>query len=56
LKECEEAEEAYMEAGTEEESDGDYEEADDFDPEFSIFGSERVIEKNESILGKRSRV
>ena len=39
----------------ENESEGEYEEIDDFDPEFSIFGSDKVVEKKESVLGKRVR-
>ena len=39
----------------EEDYDNDYEEVEDFDPEYSVFGSEKVIEKKESVLGKRAR-
>ena len=39
-----------------EQSDDDYEEIEDYDPEFSVFGSEQVVEKKaESVLGKRNR-
>ena len=36
-------------------SDEEYEEIDDFDGEFSVFGSDQVVEKKESVLGKRNR-
>lgn len=31
-----------MQVSTQDDSDGDYEEVNDFDPAFSVFGSERV--------------
>ena len=52
--ECEEAEKLEK-IGNGDESDGDYEEVDEFDSAFSVFGSEEVIEKKVSLLGKRQR-
>ena len=43
-----------MQPSTLDESDGDYE-IEEFDPEYSVFGSEQVAEKTESVLGKRGR-
>jgi len=36
-------------------SEEEYDEIDDFDGEVSVFGSEQVVEKKESVLGKRNR-
>ena len=42
-------------AGAGEDSESDYEEVEDFDPEYSVFGSEKAVEPSVSILGKRYR-
>jgi len=54
MNEFEEAE-LQMQTSTNDESDGEYEEIDDFDSEFSVFGSEKVVERKNSVLGKRNR-
>ena len=44
-----------MQTDTLVESDGEYDEIEEYEPEFSVFGSEQVMEKEESVLGKRNR-
>ena len=44
-----------MQSSTQDESEEEYEEYEDFDGEYSVFGSERVVEKTNNVLGKRQR-
>ena len=44
-----------MLSNNQDDSEEEYDEIDDFDGEVSVFGSEQVVEKKESVLGKRNR-
>ena len=52
---CKEFDAAATKQKQEEEGDSDWEEVDDFDPEYSVFGSEKATVNERSVLGKRQR-